>query len=84
MKDKHRFPRWIALLPLALITLLSGCEQMVVFDPKGPVAQQQSDLIMFSIWFMLGIIVVVFGLFTFMIIKYRDRPGRGDEDYDPN
>lgn len=84
MKHKRHRSKWLFLIPLSLIFFLSGCEQMVVFDPKGPVAQSQNDLIIYSLWFMLGIVVVVFGLFAYMLIKYRDRPGRGDKDYDPS
>ncbi|KGP91768.1 quinol oxidase subunit 2 [Pontibacillus chungwhensis BH030062] len=87
MKAKHLRNRWLGLLPLGLIFFLSGCGQleMTVLDPKGPVAQSQYDLIVYSLWFMLGIIVVVFALFTYMIIKYREnRPGRKESDYDPN
>lgn len=77
-------PKWLGLLPLSLIIFLSGCGQMSVLNPKGPVAQSQYDLIMYSLWFMLGIIVVVFGLFLYMVVKYRDRPGRDEKDYAPN
>ncbi|WP_226577757.1 cytochrome aa3 quinol oxidase subunit II [Halobacillus litoralis] len=83
MKAKHL----LGLLPLGLILFLSGCGQleMTVLDPKGPVAESQYELIKYSLWFMLGIIVVVFALFTFMLIKYREnRPGRKESDYDPN
>ncbi|WP_304981319.1 cytochrome aa3 quinol oxidase subunit II [Alkalihalobacillus sp. AL-G] len=76
--------KWLSLLPLGLILFLSGCSELAVLDPKGPVARSQKDLIMFSIIFMLLIIVVIFGLFTYMVVKYRDRPGRGNKDYDPN
>lgn len=55
----------------------------MILDPKGPVAREQKDLIMFSTYFMLGIIVVVFALFTIIVMKYRDRPGRKEKDYDP-
>ncbi|MEC3883346.1 cytochrome aa3 quinol oxidase subunit II [Halobacillus litoralis] len=87
MKAKHLRNRWLGLLPLGLILFLSGCGQleMTVLDPKGPVAQSQYDLIVYSLWFMLGIIVVVFALFAYMLIKYREnRPGRKESDYDPN
>ncbi|WP_254434234.1 cytochrome aa3 quinol oxidase subunit II [Halobacillus sp. Marseille-Q1614] len=76
--------RWLAFLPLGLILFLSGCSEMMVLDPKGPVAQGQKDLIMYSIYFMLFIVAVVFALFAYVVFKYRDRPERGDKDYDPN
>ncbi|ELK46027.1 cytochrome aa3 quinol oxidase subunit II [Halobacillus sp. ACCC02827] len=84
MKAKHLRSRWLGLLPLSLVLFLSGCGQMTVLNPKGPVAESQKDLIVYSLWFMLGIVVVVFALFAYMVIKYRDRPGRGDKDYAPN
>lgn len=87
MKSKHHRNRWLGLLLLGLMVFLSGCGQleMTVLDPKGPVAESQYELIKYSLWFMLGIIVVVFALFAYMIIKYREgRPGRKESDYDPN
>ncbi|MBM7553855.1 cytochrome aa3 quinol oxidase subunit II [Thalassobacillus pellis] len=82
--NKHRFHRWLALLPLSLVLFLSGCSGITVLDPKGPVAESQKDLIIFSLWFMLGIVVVVFAVFTYVVVKYRDRANRNDKDYDPN
>lgn len=49
--------------------------------PKGPVAKTQYDLILWSIGFMLLIIVVVFVLFTVVLIRYREKPGM--ENYEP-
>jgi len=63
---------------------LSGCSNYVLFDPKGPVAETQSELIWLSIWFMLFIMVVVFVLFTYFVIKYRDRKNFNKNDYDPH
>ncbi len=62
------------------VFLLGGC-QLTVLDPKGPVAEQQKDLINWSIGFMLFIVVVVFVLFTWIVVKYRDRVGH--KGYDP-
>ncbi|QAS51384.1 cytochrome aa3 quinol oxidase subunit II [Halobacillus litoralis] len=85
MKIKHLRSKWLGLIPLSLILFLSGCGEMTVLNPKGPVAESQYELIKYSLWFMLGIIVVVFSLFAYMIIKYREgRPGRKESDYDPN
>lgn len=72
--------KWIALAMVGLF--LSGCGNLTVLDPQGPVAEQQSDLIMLSIWFMIFIVLVVFVLLTVMIVKYRDR-GNND-NYDPS
>ncbi|QPC47787.1 cytochrome aa3 quinol oxidase subunit II [Mangrovibacillus cuniculi] len=77
--------KWWKLFSLSLMMLpllvLSGCSQLLVLDPKGPMAEIQANLIWLSIGFMLFIVLVVFILFTYMLVKYRDRDG--DEDYDP-
>ncbi|MFC4559405.1 cytochrome aa3 quinol oxidase subunit II [Virgibacillus kekensis] len=80
--------RYIHKLPVFLLTglllLLSGCSELTVLNPKGPVAESQRDLIMYSLIFMLGIVMVVFILFTIMVVKYRDKPNRKEGDYKPN
>ncbi|UJL45859.1 cytochrome aa3 quinol oxidase subunit II [Virgibacillus sp. NKC19-16] len=85
-KKRHSFKKGFALLLLAVVALfLSGCGELAVLDPKGPVAQSQKDLILYSLIFMVGIIVVVFSLFAFMLYKYRDnKPNRKEGDYKPN
>jgi cytochrome aa3-600 menaquinol oxidase subunit 2 len=64
------------------VVMLSGCSDMVVLDPKGPVGQQQKDLIMYSLGFMAFILVVVYALFTFIVYKYRDH--KNHKGYDPD
>ncbi|SFE90113.1 cytochrome aa3 quinol oxidase subunit II [Alteribacillus iranensis] len=76
--------KWFSFFLIGAVMLLSGCNQLVVFDPKGPVAQSQKDLIMYSLIFMMIIVVVVFVLFAFMVYKFRDRPNRKSSDYDPD
>ncbi|WP_260682059.1 cytochrome aa3 quinol oxidase subunit II [Alkalicoccobacillus porphyridii] len=63
--------KWLAFLSLCLF--LSGCGNMRVLDPKGPVAESQAWLIWFSIGFMLLIVLVVFVLLTVILVKYRER-----------
>ncbi|MFZ0475835.1 MAG: cytochrome aa3 quinol oxidase subunit II [Halobacillus sp.] len=87
MKNINRlFKKGLALLPLSLVLLLTGCNSdLAILDPKGPVAQTQKDLILYSVYFMLFIVVVVFAAFTYMVVKYRaNRPGRKETDYDPD
>ncbi|MBB5324081.1 cytochrome aa3-600 menaquinol oxidase subunit 2 [Anoxybacillus tepidamans] len=79
---KQKMWKWVSLLPLSLLLLLSGCsENMLVLQPKGPVAKTQYDLIVWSVGFMLFIIVVVFVLFAVVLIRYREKPERAD--YEP-
>lgn len=72
----------LSLTSMIAILLLSGCENnMVVFNPEGPIARQILDLINFSIALMLLVTVVVFGLFAFIVWKYRER--KDNMGYEP-
>ncbi|WP_018933642.1 cytochrome aa3 quinol oxidase subunit II [Gracilibacillus lacisalsi] len=71
-----------ALTLLLIPVLLAGCEsKLLVFDPKGPIARSLTDLIVYSIIFMLVIVVVVFVLFGYIVWKYRAR--KDDGDFEP-
>ncbi|RLQ93424.1 cytochrome aa3 quinol oxidase subunit II [Falsibacillus albus] len=73
--------------PLVLLSILitsvflGGCSKMTMFNPQGPVAEQQKDLIFWSIGFMLFIVAVVFILFSIIIVRYRER--KQPEGYEP-
>ncbi len=73
----------VYVLTLLLIPLiLAGCEsKLLVFDPKGPIARSLTDLIVYSIIFMLVIVIVVFVLFGYIVWKYRAR--KDDGDFEP-
>ncbi|WP_413056204.1 cytochrome aa3 quinol oxidase subunit II [Sporosarcina sp. 179-K 3D1 HS] len=75
--------KWLFLsLTLALSTVLAGCEQsLLILDPKGPQAKTLSDTIIFSILMMTGILLVVYVLYTYMLVKYR--ASKLDDDYEP-
>jgi len=79
MKSKKGY--LLVLLSIMLVVFLSGCENMVVFNPQGPVAKSIMDLINWSIVFMVIICLVVFGLFGFIVWKYRATPE--NKDYEP-
>lgn len=82
MQPKKPFWKLASLLPLSLIlSFLGGCQNISVLNPQGPVARSEYNLIMWSIALMLIIIVVVFTLFTIVVIKYRERPD--NMDYEP-
>jgi cytochrome aa3-600 menaquinol oxidase subunit II len=74
--------KWALLtIVFTIATVLTGCEPLLVLDPKGPQAKTQADDIMLSIWIMLVIVLVVFGLLVFMLIKYR--ASKQSKDYEP-
>ncbi len=65
-----------AFAPLWLF--LSGCRfdlPQSTLDPKGPVAQEQLDLFMVTVWVSLFIFVIVGGVLAWVVWRYRFRPG---------
>ncbi len=74
--------KWILLsVFFTLATVLTGCERLLVLDPKGPQAARQAQDIMLSIGIMSGIVLVVFALLIFILLKYRASKQR--PDYEP-
>jgi cytochrome o ubiquinol oxidase subunit II len=63
------------LLRLVLLSgtlFLSGCNHIVLFDPKGPVADQEISLIILAFALMLIVVVPVFIMAIWFSIKYRE------------
>ena len=74
--------KWALLsLVITIATVLTGCEPLMVLDPKGPMAERQAHDIMISIGIMSFIVVVVFAILIFVLIKYR--ASNQDPDYEP-
>ncbi|TFW03295.1 ubiquinol oxidase subunit II [Oxalobacteraceae bacterium OM1] len=69
------------LLPALLLTLLAGCET-VVMNPSGDIAAQQSRLIVISTVLMLLIIVPVIALI--ILFAWRYRRSNTAATYDPD
>ena len=66
----------LLFLPLLLIT---GCSNIMVLDPKSATGKDQAYLIWFSIAIMAVVLLVVFVLFTYYVIKYREKTENSDE-----
>ncbi|RRJ63744.1 cytochrome c oxidase subunit II [Paenibacillus oralis] len=68
------------LLPLfaGLSLLLSACgrEDLSVLRPQGPVAEGQLGLIKLSISIMIVVMLIVFGIAAYVLVKYRRKPGQ--------
>lgn len=74
--------KWALLAAIfAIVTVLTGCEPLLVLDPKGPQAERQASDIMLSIGIMSVIVIVVFALLIFVLIKYR--ASKQSPNYEP-
>ncbi|WP_102029245.1 cytochrome aa3 quinol oxidase subunit II [Salirhabdus sp. Marseille-P4669] len=73
--------KW-ALLSMMFFTIsvLAGCD-LLVLDPKGPQAERQASDIFLSMGIMSFIVLVVFGILIYMLVKYR--ASKQSEDYNP-
>jgi cytochrome c oxidase subunit 2 len=77
MKSWQQF--WRQLVLFGLLTLvLTGCgiQELSTLRPQGPVAEMQYDLMKLSAFIMIGVFVVVMLIFTYVLIRYRKRPGQ--------
>jgi len=69
-------------LTMAFMALvLSGCEPLMVFDPKGPNARTLSTTILITIATMVIILLVVYILLAVILVKYR--ASKTSADYEP-
>lgn len=74
--------KWAILTAFfTIVTVLTGCEPLMVLDPKGPQAERQASDILLSIGIMSIVIVVVFAILIFVLVKYR--ASNLPEDYEP-
>ena len=74
--------KWALLtLVFTIATVLTGCEPLMVLDPKGPQAERQASDILLSIGIMSFIVIVVFAILVYVLIKYR--ASNQAEDYEP-
>ena len=77
MKKTGASNRLKKFLPgFALILLLTGCDdRYVMFNPAGPVAMTQYELIKLAVLMLSLIIVPVMLFFFYVLYRYRDKPG---------
>ncbi len=77
MKGWQQFWRQLSLFGL-LALVLTGCgkDELSALKPSGPVASMQYDLMKLSSAIMIGVFIVVMLIFTYVLIRYRKRPGQ--------
>ncbi len=74
--------KWTFLsLVIGLIAVLAGCEPVMVLDPKGPQAKTIADVIWISVATMAFVVVTVFGMLAYIVVKYR--ASKKNTDYEP-
>lgn len=77
MKGWQQFWRQLFLFGL-LALALTGCgtQELSTLRPSGPVASMQFDLMKLSFSIMIGVFIVVMLILTYVLIRYRKRPGQ--------
>lgn len=70
----------LAPLFIGLALLLSACgrEDLSALRPQGPVAEGQLGLITLSISIMIVVMLVVFVIAAYVLVKFRRRPGQNE------
>lgn len=79
MSRWQRVYRFLPILILALVLTGCGDPYLSALDPKGPVAEEQLSLIVLSFIIMVLVSLVVFLIFTYVLVRFRQRPGQEDE-----
>ena len=74
--------KWsLLVIFFVIVTVLTGCDPLMVLDPKGPQAQTQANVIWISIAIMSVITIVVCAFLVCVLVKYRD--SKLPKDYEP-
>lgn len=79
MSRWQRVYRFLPILILALVLTGCGDPYLSALDPKGPVAEEQLSLIVLSFIIMVFVSVVVFLIFAYVLVRFRQKPGQEDE-----
>jgi len=72
------------LTVLLFLPLLGGCGDFLLFDPKGPIAAEQMDLIILSFLVMMIVVIPVFIMTIWFAIRYRanNKKARYEADWE--
>lgn len=72
----------LAVVSIGAALVLSGCEKMVVLNPKGPIALAEKQLLIDALLLMFIIVIPV--LILTVVIAYRYRASNKKAKYSPN
>jgi len=70
------------MLALCTVSLLQGCSEMVIFNPKGPIGESERYVILAAFVLMLLVVVPVIVMSIWFPLKYR--ASNTKSPYDPN
>ncbi|MCS1352755.1 cytochrome c oxidase subunit II [Mechercharimyces sp. CAU 1602] len=62
-----------------LMLVLSGCsdiDTLSTLKPAGPDAKEQLNMMYLSLGIMVIVVAIVFAIFTYVLLKYRRKPGQ--------
>jgi len=71
MKIVKFFSFFITVGSILAASFLSGCSQLVVLHPKGPVGREESALIYIAFALMMIVVIPVYIMATWFAIRYR-------------
>lgn len=72
----------VSMITVGLISYLFVTNDLVILQPKGTIAEQQADLLIFATLLSLVVILPVFALTLFIALKYRE--GNKKSKYTPD
>ncbi|ANY65511.1 cytochrome c oxidase subunit II [Paenibacillus sp. BIHB 4019] len=77
MMNRWQFFKRLAPLLALMVLVLSACGRadLSALNPQGPVAQEQFGLMKLAFSIMIGVVVIVFALCLFVIVRFRRRKG---------
>lgn len=65
----------VALICAGLAGACGGVYPQTTFDPVTLFGERLNDLLGLVTWFMLAILAIVIGVLSYIVIRFRDRPG---------
>ncbi len=66
------------IVSLGMVLMLTGCDQLLLFNPKGPVGSSERSLIIIAFALMLIVVIPVFVMAFWFALKYRASNNRSD------
>ncbi len=79
MHVRRRLRRGLALAALPLLAACNFGGPQSALDPQGPIAQAQKDLFMWTYYLSWPVMIAVFGVIVYSIIRFRSKGAEDDK-----